>query len=114
MHSNTTNVKVKPSAESIIQVKTEYSNTTNVKVKLFAFLQCFYPKINSNTTNVKVKPIMLIGYQTVRLNSNTTNVKVKRGGWLRGAILAEIQIQPMLRLNHVFKGFMFNTIPQKA
>ena len=54
-HSNTTNVKVKPSmAGALLEVKNN-SNTTNVKVKLGTMPKMKICYKDSNTTNVKVK-----------------------------------------------------------
>ena len=52
---------------------------------------------------------MKMQYLSLR-HSNTTNVKVKPAFAADLASgLRYIQIQPMLRLNYVFKGFMSNT-----
>ena len=76
-YSNTTLVKVKFSAPSILEGTNPYSNTTLVKVKFnYSILIIF-----------------------IRLNSNTTLVKVK---WYRSWLVREIcqiQIQHLLKLN---------------
>ena len=54
----------------------------------------------SNTTNVKVKRDIQSGISAHIKDSNTTNVKVKPNAIVLYAAEKQIQIQPMLRLNH--------------
>ena len=100
-HSNTTNVKVKPTIVQTYYVTGTNSNTTNVKVKPANNARRPVPSRNSNTTNVKVKltALALAVYKFTAIQIQPM-LRLNDGVQRRGHKSLWIQIQPMLRLNY--------------
>ena len=85
---------------------TEDSNTTLVKVKLEPILFINFTFSYSNTTLVKVKYNPAFQCCFSYTNSNTTLVKVKCKIYLLFSLFIIIQIQLLLKLNGIGRGWL--------